>query len=237
MTIIILAAGRGQRLHEEIPKALLKCKNGQTLLTNTLEKIQRSLSDKKVRIVIGFKHQMIIEELEASAPLFPELRIERILNQEFDRGVIFSLGLGLKCLDEDVVIMNGDTYYHKNVFKSINEVDDSTLFVKEKPDSIDSVKVLSQQLTLSQVGKSLTDYTYISMGCLFLRNHHQQMLQSFLPHMLNVENPEKFLWHDILNVLTKNGERIFLKPMCSDLSYEIDSPEDYLIFRESEAYD
>ncbi len=60
--LIILAAGKGKRMNQDIPKVLTKL-NGISLIENLLNTIKKIKKPKDVYIVIGFKGEDVIDKL------------------------------------------------------------------------------------------------------------------------------------------------------------------------------
>ncbi len=60
--IIILAAGKGTRMKSDLPKILAQLK-GQHMIKHLLGSVEKSLIDPKPIIVVGYKKDLVIEEL------------------------------------------------------------------------------------------------------------------------------------------------------------------------------
>lgn len=63
LSIIILAAGKGVRMNQDIPKVLTMLDNGNCLIENLLENIKETSYIKNVSVVVGFKGQNVIDKL------------------------------------------------------------------------------------------------------------------------------------------------------------------------------
>ena len=68
--IIILAAGKGTRMNSEIPKVLHKI-NNKSLIKHVVESA-KSLNPKKIIIIVGFKKQLVMDNLENDSLCFVE---------------------------------------------------------------------------------------------------------------------------------------------------------------------
>jgi choline kinase len=111
MNALILAAGRGQRLGTRGwagPKCLLKL-GGRTLLARHIDALT-SCGVQHVRVVVGYRSEDILAELDAISPAVP---VDVVFNEEFVRGPLVSLNVGLRRSsdEEDLLIMDADVLY------------------------------------------------------------------------------------------------------------------------------
>ena len=233
MTFIVLAAGKGIRANSaklRIPKVLLKGNDGVSLLVKILEQNKKYSSDKRLNIVMGFLFDQIVEEIESYRQIHYSQDINLILNSDYERGVITSLYKGIQHLDEDVVILNGDTYYSANIYKTINTLEKTTLLVVPKQLLPDAVKVETKDTKIMRVGKNLSDFSYISTGCLFLAQAHLKKAVTILENLYMDTHIEHMIWHQLINFLVDRGEDIFIKEVKADSTFEVDTQEDYKKF-------
>lgn len=111
MDALLLAAGRGQRLGlrgTQGPKCLLRL-GGRTLLARHLDALV-SCGVKRVRIVVGYRADDIRAEVSALSPPIP---VDFVFNEDFLRGPVVSLHLGMQAAarDQDLLIMDADVLY------------------------------------------------------------------------------------------------------------------------------
>lgn len=119
MKIIILAAGKGERLMpltQNTPKPLLDMGNGNTLLEEQLHNLETSGAVDEVVLVIGY----LAEQVEAKMKFFRNrgCRIRTVFNPFYEVANNFmSLWLARSVFDEgDVLITNGDNLFAPQVF-------------------------------------------------------------------------------------------------------------------------
>jgi choline kinase len=111
---IILAAGRGLRLHQpanqEFPKCLLRFA-GTTLLERHLRLLHR-FGVHEIVVAVGFRYRMVLDELE---PL--GMRPEIVLNPDFDLGSVLTVHVAAEALTRggDVLLMDADVLYHERI--------------------------------------------------------------------------------------------------------------------------
>jgi choline kinase len=117
MKAIILAAGVGKRLWpvtQHRPKCLIEI-GGQTLLHRYLESLA-SFGIHRADIVVGYKQDMIRTAVEKNAY---GVRVNFLVNEQFHRGSISSLWIARAALDDDVVIMDGDVLFHREILRRL----------------------------------------------------------------------------------------------------------------------
>jgi choline kinase len=114
MRAIILAAGRGLRLQQALPKCLLQF-GGESLLGRHVRLLQRAGVEELV-LVVGFMREMVAEHLAA---LRPGLKIELAVNERFELGSVLSLHTAGPCLQGDVLVMDADVLYHEDILRAL----------------------------------------------------------------------------------------------------------------------
>ena len=99
--IVILAAGKGVRMKSELPKVLAPLK-GKSMIKRVMESVDESRVDEKPIVIVGYKKELIIEELGD--------RYEYI-NQENQLGTGHAVNLVkdyLKDKPENILVLYGD---------------------------------------------------------------------------------------------------------------------------------
>ncbi len=117
MRAVILAAGVGKRLWpvtQHKPKCLIEI-GGQTLLSRYLE-VLASVQIRDVTIVVGYKQEMI---RDAVGTQHRGVSISYLANEEFHRGSISSLWIARSALSDDVVIMDADVLFHREILRRL----------------------------------------------------------------------------------------------------------------------
>jgi choline kinase len=233
-TFIILAAGMGVRANSSLincPKVLLKASNGQSLLVNMLDRIQESHTDNpQIRLVAGFLLEKVQAEVNAYCKVHSNANVKVVFNEIYERGVITSLFAGMQGVDSDVVILNGDTYYPDQIFRNLPGLSQSTLLVMHPDDQPDSVRVQTKDRQVILVGKKLVEYEYISTGCLYLEKQHVHLVENNLRELMEQDEFEGMIWHNVINLLIQQGEKISFRLIQAGQIFEIDTKEDYQNF-------
>ena len=107
MKVILMAAGRGTRISKFIgdkPKSLVDV-GGMTLLSHTIQML-KSNGINDISIIVGYKHEMIEEELKNQ-------NVKIYHNKDFAQtNSIYSLFLAKDELSEDdVILANADVFW------------------------------------------------------------------------------------------------------------------------------
>jgi choline kinase len=114
MKAIILAAGVGKRLWpitQHRPKCLIDI-GGRTLLDRYLENLAGA-GIKQAIIVVGYKQDMI---RDAAGTGLHGVEVRYLTNEQYRRGSMTSLWLARDELNDDVVIMDADVLFHRQIF-------------------------------------------------------------------------------------------------------------------------
>jgi choline kinase len=106
MRAVLLAAGRGRRLGQDLPKCLLSIE-GRTLLERHIE-ILATVGISALTIVVGYRKEEIHEHV---ASLKSALPIELIENPRFVHGSIVSLQVAADHLENGGIWMDADVLY------------------------------------------------------------------------------------------------------------------------------
>jgi choline kinase len=124
VNIIILAAGRGERLMpltKNTPKPLVDMGNGNTLLEEQLNSIQQSEVIDQVTLVAGY----LADQIEAKMRCYRERghRINTLFNPFWQHSNnLMSLWLARQVLEQgDAMITNGDNIFAPEVFAGLAE--------------------------------------------------------------------------------------------------------------------
>lgn len=119
MQAIILAAGYGKRLQpitNEIPKSLVEV-NGIPLIINALD--QLSVHDiNEVIIVTGHMKNKIISRVGHN---YRDMRITYVENPLYGQtNNVYSLFLAMNYISEDILLLECDLFYNRNLISAIN---------------------------------------------------------------------------------------------------------------------
>ena len=100
-TVIILAAGKGSRMNSDIPKVLHEI-NNKSLIMHVIDSAKK-ISPKQIIVIVGFKKQLVKENLKDNALKFVEQ------TEQLGTGHAIKMCLPeLKKINGNVLILSGD---------------------------------------------------------------------------------------------------------------------------------
>ncbi len=170
MKAIILAAGAGKRLWEVTqhrPKCLIRI-GSQTLLSRYMEAL-KSVGIRNVVVVVGYKQEMIREALQDS---MPEMEISFVVNKQFHRGSISSLWEARHSMSDDMLVMDADVLFHRDILKRlVYSSHSSALCLDEsvKQDTEECMAVVKNERVIALSKRVPQDYDYLGEGVGFLK--------------------------------------------------------------------
>lgn len=175
MKAIILAAGVGKRLWpvtQHRPKCLIEI-GGQTLLSRYLASLA-SVGVQRADIVVGYKQEMI--RAAAASNAFG-VRVQFLVNEQFHRGSISSLWVARTALDDDVLIMDADVLFHREILRRLVHSTYPNALLMD-----DSIKQTGEEcMVVAEAGRVIaltkkmpSRYDHAGEGVGFLKVRHQE---------------------------------------------------------------
>jgi choline kinase len=119
MKAIILAAGIGKRLWpvtQHRPKCLIEF-GGRSLIHRYLENLS-SLNIRRAVLVVGYKQDMI---RDAVGSAYAGVSVSYLMNEQFQRGSISSLWIARTAFDDDLIVMDADVLFHREILRRLVE--------------------------------------------------------------------------------------------------------------------
>tara|TARA_Y100000310_G_scaffold339103_1_gene430743 strand:- start:3110 stop:3814 length:705 start_codon:yes stop_codon:yes gene_type:complete len=228
MKVIILAAGRGKRLKElteDLPKLLLEI-NGKTILERNIETLAEC-GVKDIVIVIGY----FAEKIREAVKNFDDVNIELVESKDYattDNMYSSMLG-GKKCVDEDVIIINGDTIISKEIFDLALSEECSNMPIKMDPSIKDGQRVVVEDNRITTIGKTLDVAQGIAINIV---KFSKEDAKTYFNHVTEaVKEKRNEWWEQAINSLLS---KIYVKALEIKEGFylEIDDPEDLTIANE-----
>ena len=239
MNLLILAAGRGQRIYGKINthKSLLKV-NKKALIEKIVDDANKSKIFDKIFIVVGFKKSLVKKKLKNKK------KINFIYNKKYkSTEMTQSLLLGLKKLDGDTVVCYSDIYFSKKIFEKIekNKINKKVLLPvttnwkkvwklrkKNYKDDCETLKINNKNI-LIEIGNKIKNYKDVHaqyMGIFFLSKKTKKFFQELLSKK---SKKRKIHITYFLNSIKKKISIYCLR--TKDYWYEFDDYDDYLNFK------
>lgn len=216
MKIIILAAGRGERLMpltQNTPKPLIDMGNGNTLLEEQMLSIQESGVIDEVVLVVGY----LAEQIEAKMRAYHDrgFRIRTLYNPFWKvSNNLLSLWLAQHVIAEsDAMITNGDNIFSPSVFAGLAEQGEGTwLSICKKTNfDPDDMKVKLVDGFISSVSKKTPGEQAIaeSPGLAMVRGARARQLfvEQLEGTVRDDENNNRF-WLEVFNRMWTKGVQV-----------------------------
>ena len=163
MKVVILSAGMGTRMGKNIPKPLTEITEHKTIMDFQIEKLLSKVSLKDIFVVVGYNKDMIMKK-------FPNLNY--IFNDQFrTTNTSKSLLKALKkIVDEDVLYLDGDVYFDREVLDVIDYNNSCCLVTKEKPKKNETKYNLNEKEFINEISKSLVRFDGSLSGIRFIKS-------------------------------------------------------------------
>jgi len=214
MKLIVLAAGRGERLMpftQTLPKLLLEIDNGVSILDIQLKNICKSGSIDDLVFVVGYK----ADKVEARIHEWAEscMRVSTVYNPFFSvSNNLISLWLARSLmLEDDFMIMNGDSIFPPHVFLDLSEEGTSGFHISVARKPVyddDDMKVSIQNGMVCRVSKDIAppNIDAESVGLALVKGHYaRETLVQILDVMVREEVYHNSYWLEVFNLMSKQG--------------------------------
>lgn len=223
MKAVIMAAGPGTRINRKSgkPKCTLHIFDGKPLILYTVE-ILRSLDVNDIIVVSGYGHEILEGALAGT---------DVVIKYNPFFGVANSIGSAwfgddLYTGGEDVLLINGDSFYEKSLFHEMINDRNSPLLLVDKAGREDAdVKVLIRDGIATKYGKNIDGPVDAeSTDLIKLNAEHALVFRNKIREMLDSNHYEEYWEAVVFNlpdipVVTKDVEGVFWG--------EIDDIDDY----------
>lgn len=173
MKALILAAGVGKRLWQVTqhrPKCLIEL-GGQSLLHRYLTTLA-SVGVRRADIVVGYKQEMIRAAIAGDSC---GVSVHFLVNEQFHRGSISSLWVARTALDDDVIIMDADVLFHREILRRLvaSPYENALLMDETVKQTGEECMVVAAGGRVIALTKTMPDhYEYAGEGVGFLKVKH-----------------------------------------------------------------
>ncbi|NQY74428.1 MAG: phosphocholine cytidylyltransferase family protein [Candidatus Margulisbacteria bacterium] len=235
-TAVLLAAGYGSRISEltTLPKCLLSV-GGSTILERHLTFFQ-SCGIEEVKLVVGYKKDHILDHIK---PFHSQLNISICENIDFkEKGNTYSMYLGLKHVNTDVIILDADLVYSEEIMSRYlqDSASNSLIVGPGSEKDVESTKVLidSQKQVRLLVDKreitseELNQYAFMgeAMGMIRVSKASLPDVMQTMDTFFKTDIHLGANWELFINIyLQSNGLSAYFEP--SKQWVEIDTRQDY----------
>nr|WP_320193022.1 sugar nucleotide-binding protein [uncultured Desulfobacter sp.] len=220
MKVVILAAGKTNYIlkNEKIPKCLLKL-NSETVIERQIRILNDfGVVNNDIFVVVGYKQELIKNTLQK------DIRV--IANEFFDTyDNTYSLYLGLKNIEEDVVVIDGDIVFDDKDLKKLLACEKDILSIKKTDNRYgETGVVIDDSGKVTQIGKHIENLEYCYTGIM-------KLLPDTVNELINkIEQGYYNTWYSIpLNEILRKCQ---INAMMFDkLVMDINNANDYDIIK------
>jgi choline kinase len=199
--------------------------NDKTILEANIENIKYCKCVNYLDIVVGYRHKMI-ERCLKNVTLAP-LKIGLKYNEKFRESVIFSVKKGFETLkSENVLLLNGDTYFSKEIFMRACEVSSKkqngiTLFGTLTENYYeDDILINVIRGRVHNIGKHIIKYNGVSSGAILISGTELNTYKEIL------RKERGSTHHRVLNELINQGGKVNFYNTRKKKWLEVDNEED-----------
>lgn len=228
MKIIILAAGKGERLFpltKNTPKPLIDLGNGETLLERQLQYLSKSNVIDEVIIVIGYLHEQIESKLKSYKT---KLKIKTVYNPFYEiSNNLITLWLSKYEMNEDFLIANGDNIIASNVIRDlVNKTNEGiyvTICYRDKYSEEDMKVNLDPNKKILRVSKEIKNGDAESVGLVKVSGEKfRKIYQDVLEELARNKDYLNKFWLETFNILANKGVEINSFEIDKDKWREVD---------------
>ncbi len=225
MQVFIFAAGKGSRIakySKKRPKPLLEI-NGESLLLRQV-RLLRSLGLKDITVVVGYKHELILDELKG-------YDIKYIYNPFYEVvNLIGSFWLTLEHLKDDFMHIHGDVICDKEVIERLaNSKGDIVLGVQKIKCGEEEMKVVIKDGYVLEVSKMISpEKAYGEVLGLAKTSKKMIPIVKRFTEKLIAENKFNLFYEGVAQeIINKKSGRVGVCDMAGLRCIEIDFEKDY----------
>lgn len=240
MKLIILAAGKGERLMpltRNTPKPLLDMGNGYTLLEEQMRAAEASGVVDETVLVIGY----LAAQIEAKLDYHREhgLSVRTVYNPFYEvSNNLMSLWLARHEMTRDFMITNGDNLFAPDVFRGLADGSHEGITLSVSPKTAfdnDDMRVTLDAGAVLRVSKQLPDAESHaeSPGLALVRGHRARtVFADHLERMVRQNGYLKKFWLEVFNHLADEGVHIDAWPFDGKTLWrEVDFHDDVIGLR------
>jgi choline kinase len=215
---VILAAGMGTRLGSLIPKPLSALENEKVILDYQLQSLIEIVGVNNIFVVVGYKKELIMER-------YPQL-IYVYNNKYIHTNTSKSLLMALEKIDDDVIWLNGDVFFDKEVIELLINSNNSCCLVDNKSCGQEEIKYnCHEDGYIKNISKEVPDGIGEALGINLILKRDLSLFKTELNRVSDNAYFEKALENltleKKLRLLPVNKERYF----CQEIDFQEDLQE------------
>lgn len=215
MKAVILAAGRGTRLGFDLPKAMVPLDDRRTIIDYQVENLRPFIPVENILVVVGFRKELIVAR-------HPELTYT--FNERFAvTNTSKSLLKGLSRMDDDVLWLNGDVIFDREIIPKLLSAGCSCVLVDNKRCGSEEVKYRTNEAGfITEISKQVEAAEGEALGINLVIRADLEPLRRHLELVGDNDYFEKA----IENYIVQENGRFLAVPAAGLFCHEIDFAED-----------
>lgn len=219
MKAVILAAGVGRRLGEQMPKCLNKLPSGLTIIENQIFSLEKC-GIKEIFAVVGFKKEIVMENYH---------KIFYVYNPFFH---ITNTAKSLLCFMEriepdDVIWINGDVVLEEEVIKRVLEKEGNIVAVNKFKCGEEEIKYKTNNRKIIEISKEVKDGEGEAVG---VNKISRKDFEVFLRSLVKCSNNDYF--EKAIEISISEGIEFYPVDVTDCKCIEVDFIEDFNKARE-----
>jgi choline kinase len=212
MRVIILAAGKGERLRpltEDRPKCLIEAHPGVSIIDLQLRSIATVGEIDSVVVVTGYRASQVEDHLANGTPV----PVRTSYNPFYDvSNDLVSLWTAIRFMDEPFIVLNGDDVFAPKVMADLVAAKgDICAVIDQKPFyDTDDMKVELTDGRLTAIGKDLAEDRAQgeSIGMIRFVGAGQTAMSEALEALVKTQDHRTIHWLAAIQALIDQGERV-----------------------------
>lgn len=229
MHYIVLAAGRGTRLHpytKNYPKCMLYMKDKETVAQRMVRLIKKYDSSAKITYVLGFKHSKVENSLAGC---------EVAINPFYSvTNSIASLWFVKELLDDEVTIINGDIVVSESLMDKIVKlkVKGATVLLDSsiKKDGDYNVQINGDRVVI--MSKELSNYYGEYVGITKFDKQSAVLLKEEICKLIDDGSFDQWYENALVQMVLNSNFELSYFDVVDEEWHEIDTVDDMLVARE-----
>ncbi len=226
MKAVLLAAGRGSRLHpltQSTPKPLVTV-GARTCLDIALESLAAVVDS--IVVVTGYLGDKISTHLERHPPPVP---VQVAVNPKPEQGNLTSLAAARALIEDDgFILTNADHLFPSDFFSHhfVTDVNIAVAAQRDRPILDDEMKVVVVADHLREISKALTTYDGAYIGTTRVPAHHSSAYWAAFDRVKEVIDPARACVEDVLQALAHSETPPRVTWVNNLQWFEVDTLED-----------
>ena len=225
METVIFAAGKGSRMGNNYPKALLKI-DDQYLIQYQLDAINKVFPGTTVHIMSGFRYDLMKEAInEFSGKYNLKIKLER--NPFYETGILSTAWIAsLLVQSDDILRIDGDVLFTADQLSKLKNIQQTTFLIssveypKHSPEIVFKNDGSIDGIVIREKYVGPNEWVCIER---YLHNHYRNIIKNVFDIL-----PETAYFYEAVNAYLSSGKNFHFEARRVSVTYEMDTQEDLI---------